>query len=109
VQEFVWNSFLKVHPTLHYYAKGPYEGSLYYSAVPTYSAVHTCNTWVAEALKAGALHVHTAGVVFAAQLWSQLRSLDTAAPAPTAGSASPISSLQSAKAPGPKGPQQIYQ
>ena len=34
------------------YATGPYEGSLYFTAVPRYSAFHTCNTWAAEALQA---------------------------------------------------------
>jgi Protein of unknown function (DUF2459) len=55
---------------------GPYEGSLYFSAVPKYSAVHTCNTWAAEGLKTGGLPVYSAGVVFAGQLWTQLRHLE---------------------------------
>ena len=55
---------------------GPYEGSLYFSAVPKYSAIHTCNTWAAEGLKTGGLPVHSAGVVFAGQLWTQLRRLE---------------------------------
>jgi Protein of unknown function (DUF2459) len=57
------------------YAPGPYEGSLYFAATPKYSAFHTCNTWVAEALKAAPLPVHSAGVIFASQLWSQVRRL----------------------------------
>lgn len=55
---------------------GPYEGSLYFSAVPKYSAVHTCNTWAAEGLKAGGLPIQSAGVVFAGQLWTQVRLLE---------------------------------
>ena len=55
---------------------GPYEGSLFFSAVPKYSAVHTCNTWAAEGLKAGGLPIHSAGVVFAGQLWMQVHRLE---------------------------------
>jgi Protein of unknown function (DUF2459) len=57
------------------YAQGPYEGSLYFAATPTYSAFHTCNTWVAEALKTAPLPIHSAGVIFAGQLWGQVRRL----------------------------------
>ena len=57
------------------YARGPYEGSLYFTATSRYSAFHTCNTWVAEALEAAALPIHSAGVIFAGQLWSQVRHL----------------------------------
>ncbi len=52
-------------------APGPYEDSVYYAAVPQYSALHTCNTWVAEALQAGDEPIHTRGVILAGQLWSQ--------------------------------------
>jgi hypothetical protein len=74
-QQFIWDSLVKANAVLRFYEEGPYAGSLYYSAVPRYSAVHTCNTWIAEALKAADLPVHSRGVVFAAQLWSQLRSI----------------------------------
>lgn len=57
------------------YGEGPYEGSLYFSATPKYSAVHTCNTWAAEALKAAPLPIHSVGVIFAGQLWGQVRRL----------------------------------
>jgi hypothetical protein len=55
------------------YAPGPYEGSLYFTAIPPYSAFHTCNTWAAEALQAGELPVRSAAVLFAGQLWGQVR------------------------------------
>jgi hypothetical protein len=58
------------------YQRGPYEGSLYFSATPTYSAFHTCNTWAAEVLHAATLPVHSGGVVFAGQLWRQVRRLE---------------------------------
>jgi Protein of unknown function (DUF2459) len=57
------------------YAKGPYEGSLYFSALPRYSAFHTCNTWAAEVLKAAGLPVRSKRVWLAGQLWSQTQKL----------------------------------
>ena len=54
-------------------AEGPYEGSVYYGAVARYSALHTCNTWAAEALKSAGLDVHAHFVVFAGQTWNQAR------------------------------------
>jgi hypothetical protein len=71
-QAFVWNSLERQGAT-HSSARGPYDGSLYFSATPRYSAFHTCNTWAAEALKAAALPIHSAGVLFAGQLWTQVR------------------------------------
>jgi Protein of unknown function (DUF2459) len=78
VQAFVWGSLAKQPDpaTLTPYANGPYEGSLYFSAIPQYSALHTCNTWAAEALAAAGLPVQSAGVVFAGQLWRQVRRLE---------------------------------
>ena len=73
-QAFVWRSLdgNGIKP----YAAGPYEGSLYFAAAPRYSAFHTCNTWSAEALRAAALPIHSAGVIFAGQLWTQVRRLE---------------------------------
>ena len=70
-QAFVVKSLDAAEPV----APGPYEGSLFYPAVPTYSAAHTCNTWVAEGLKAAGLPIRSARVVFAGRLWSQVRRL----------------------------------
>ncbi|HTV95065.1 MAG TPA: DUF2459 domain-containing protein [Steroidobacteraceae bacterium] len=61
-------------------APGPYEGSLYYGALPRYSALHTCNTWAAEALRAAGLPVRTRLVIFAGQLWGSARKLVVAPP-----------------------------
>jgi hypothetical protein len=80
-QAFVWDSLVKDGAAPNVYAQGPYAGSLYYSAVPKYSAVHTCNTWAAEALRSARLAVHSFGVVFAGQLWSQLHRRDVPASA----------------------------
>jgi len=80
IQTFVWYSLGRqsaeegggVKP----YAEGPYEGSLFFAATPRYSGFHTCNTWVAESLRTAGLPVHSAGVIFAGQLWSQVRRLE---------------------------------
>ena len=58
-------------------AAGPYEGSAYYSAVARYSALHTCNTWAAEALRSAGFKVHTHLVLFAGQTWRQARKIAT--------------------------------
>ncbi len=76
VQSFIRGAIADPTP----YAKGPYEGSLYYTASARYSAFHTCNTWAAEALRAGDVPVRSRGVIFASQLWSQVGKL---AQAPT--------------------------
>jgi len=68
------NNAINTNP-IQPYAQGPYQGSLYFAATPKYSAFHTCNTWVAEALKAAPLPIHSAGVIFAGQLWCQVRRL----------------------------------
>ena len=72
VQAFIWRSLDEPRS----YATGPYEGSLYFSATPKYSALHTCNTWAAEALAAGGLPIRGAGTVFASQLWRQVQRVE---------------------------------
>lgn len=74
VQAFIWQTLDGDHSE----AAGPYEGSFYFSAKPGYSALHTCNTWAAEALAASMLPIHSSGVVFASQLWRQVRRLEQA-------------------------------
>ena len=56
-------------------ADGPYPGSAFYASDGTYDAFHTCNTWVAEALRAGGLPIEAAGVVLAGQVMDQARRL----------------------------------
>jgi hypothetical protein len=75
LQDFVWQSFVTADGAAQVYRPGPYEDSWYFLAVRRYSALHTCNTWAAEALKAAHLHVHSVGVMFAGQVWSQARRL----------------------------------
>lgn len=71
-QAFVWHS---LENGIQPYATGPYEGSSFFAATPRYSAFHTCNTWAAESLRAAALPIHSTGVIFAGQLWRQVRRL----------------------------------
>jgi hypothetical protein len=79
IQSFIAGSLSAATP----YAQGPYPGSNFYLARQRYSAVHTCNTWVAETLRAGDLPIHSWGVIFAGQLWPQVKRLERAGvPAP---------------------------
>jgi len=80
-QTFVWESLLKENDVPIFYRNGPYEGSLFFGAVPEYSALHTCNTWAAEALRAAGLPIRSRGVLFAPQLWSQTRHIQGVATA----------------------------
>jgi hypothetical protein len=59
------------------YAPGPYQGSFYFSTAERYSALHTCNTWAAEVLQAGELPLRSPRVVFASQVWRQLKRLQS--------------------------------
>jgi hypothetical protein len=74
-QRFVWQSLAVQRGAITPLRAGPYEGSLYYATPQAYSALHTCNTWAARALRAAQLPVRSAGVVFAGQLWNQARRL----------------------------------
>lgn len=73
LQMFVWRSMSRGDAPLQPVAAGPYAGSVFYDAIPSYSGLHTCNTWAAQALRAAGLPVHTTGVAFAGQVWSQVR------------------------------------
>jgi hypothetical protein len=79
LQGFIWRSLRTQDDLLKVYRQGPYEGSVYFLAAQKYSAFHTCNTWGAEALRAAGFHVHTVGVIFAGQLWTQARRLERGA------------------------------
>jgi hypothetical protein len=77
-QAFIWYSLDKQtdNHTVKSYAAGPYEGSLFFTAAPKYSAFYTCNTWAAESLAVAGLPIHTSGVIFAGQLWARVRRLE---------------------------------
>jgi len=57
------------------HAVGSY--SAYYESIQHYSALHTCNTWAAEALQSANLPVSSSGVEFSSQLWQQVRKLQS--------------------------------
>lgn len=46
---------------------------LFFAATGTYDALHTCNTWTMEALRAAGLPAASAGVLFASQVRAALR------------------------------------
>ncbi len=73
LQSSIWKSFVTENDAVNVYQTGPYENSLYFLATSKYSAFHTCNTWAAEALHMSGLPIHSTGVIFAGQLWSQVR------------------------------------
>jgi uncharacterized protein (TIGR02117 family) len=81
VQAFIWDSLSHdAAAKASAVAEGPYPGSVFYAATPWYSGLHTCNTWAAESLQSAGLPVHSTGVVFSRQLWSQVRRLNRQAP-----------------------------
>jgi uncharacterized protein (TIGR02117 family) len=75
LQAFIWRSLRTQDGVLKVYRQGPYQDSVYFLATRKYSAFHTCNTWGAEALRAAGFHLHAARVIFAGQLWIQVRRL----------------------------------
>jgi uncharacterized protein (TIGR02117 family) len=68
--------------------------SAFYESVKRYSALHTCNTWAAQALESAGLPVDSSGVEFAWQLWRQLRRLETTGTPMSPGDASETTSRQ---------------
>ncbi len=52
---------------------GPFSHSEFFASGLSYDAFYTCNTWTAEALHVSGLPVSYSGVIFADQLWSQLK------------------------------------
>ncbi|MDX5935970.1 DUF2459 domain-containing protein [Acidithiobacillus thiooxidans] len=70
-------AFLTVNHTdgLTVVGAGPYPRSKFFASPGTYDAFHTCNTWTVTALKTAGYPVHPAGVIFAGQVLSQLKTL----------------------------------
>lgn len=58
-------------------ATGPRSGSAFYASSVRYDALHTCNTWTADALKYAGLPVHAGGVIFSSQLERRIGTLST--------------------------------
>lgn len=91
-QQFVWGSLSEQDHAVLPLQAGPYEGSLFYATPLKYSGAHTCNTWAAEAVGAAYLPVRSRGVVFAGQLWRQVRPLAKLHNADPSGLARPVES-----------------
>ncbi|GAB0119980.1 DUF2459 domain-containing protein [Acidisoma sp. 7E03] len=73
---FLWRSFATTpQGAPRYIGEGNWSGSLFYEARQRYGLLHTCNTWSAEALAAGGLPIHPAGVVFSGPLHERVRKL----------------------------------
>jgi Protein of unknown function (DUF2459) len=75
LQSFIWYTLATHDDAITPVAPGPYPDSAYYESTQRYSAVYTCNTWVAEVLKSGGLPIDSLGVEFAWQVWHQARSV----------------------------------
>ncbi|MGH8207222.1 MAG: DUF2459 domain-containing protein [Steroidobacteraceae bacterium] len=73
LQSYVWDTLSSRQGVPVVVGPGPYPASLYLGSGGRYSAFHTCNTWAAQALRSASLPIHSAGVIFAAQLWPQVR------------------------------------
>jgi hypothetical protein len=79
-QASVWASLSMQDGSVESEGAGPYDGSVFLDTSAHYSAVHTCNTWAAQVLRASGLPIHSTGVVFAGQLWGQVQYLAQGAP-----------------------------
>ena len=74
LQRFVWDSLEQDPPgAVRPYMPGQLPGNVYYASTLTYHGFYTCNTWTAEALEKTGLPVHSGGVLFAGQVWEQLK------------------------------------
>jgi hypothetical protein len=75
LEEYVLKTLVATDSVPKVLATGPYEGSYYYASTVRYSGLNTCNTWMAAALKAAGLPVHSFGVEFSGQIWRQVREI----------------------------------
>lgn len=75
---FLTAAFAQSDGALHQIKPGPYPGSAFYPATPTYSGMFTCNTWSAEGLAQAGLPVQVSGVLFAGEIRGQARRIAAA-------------------------------
>lgn len=76
VSDFLWGELAKGPDGLpHPVADGPYLGSLFYATPRVYSAVYTCNTWTAEAVRIAGPPMLASGVLFAGQVMARARAV----------------------------------
>ncbi|HZR35638.1 MAG TPA: DUF2459 domain-containing protein [Nevskia sp.] len=74
LQRFVWDSLEQDPPgAVRPYLPGQLPENVYYASTRTYWGFYTCNTWTAEALQKAGLPVRSGGVLFAGQVWDQIR------------------------------------
>jgi uncharacterized protein (TIGR02117 family) len=74
VEDFVSNSISdNAAGAPDFVGEGPYPGSAFYASTRTYYGLFTCNTWTAEALRAGGVPVTSKAVLFADQVMGQVR------------------------------------
>jgi len=74
--DYIWAAFeqpIKGIPGRFGFDRDP--GGIFYAANGTYSGTYTCNTWTADALRAGGIPVNSTGVIFAGQLTNQLEAV----------------------------------
>jgi hypothetical protein len=76
LSDFLWRELAKgpdgLPPPV---ADGPYLGSLFYATPRVYSAVYTCNTWTAEAVRIAGPPILVSGVLFAGQVMERARAV----------------------------------
>ncbi|MHB8404689.1 MAG: DUF2459 domain-containing protein [Gammaproteobacteria bacterium] len=74
LDDFLAHSLQKnAHGNYEPVAPGPDPDSEFFASGLSYDALHTCNTWTAEALQAAGLPVSYHGVIFANQIWRQVK------------------------------------
>ncbi len=56
---------------------GPLPNSEFFESPGTYDAFHTCNTWTVEALRVAGLPIENSRIIFARQVMSEIRSLQS--------------------------------
>jgi hypothetical protein len=79
ISAFIWHDLQRaVDGAPRLVGPGAFAGSQFYDAVSGYSLVHTCNTWVAEALRAGGLPISSEADVFSGQTMARAANLASA-------------------------------
>ncbi|MBB2175328.1 DUF2459 domain-containing protein [Gluconacetobacter johannae] len=68
---FIWDDLVVRPDGPRLVAARRHPASLFYAARSTYTLMHTCNGWVAEALRAAQVPISAQGVVFAGQVMAR--------------------------------------
>lgn len=75
IDAYLSHAFRRSHRKLVRLAAGPGLDSAFYASKERYDALHTCNTWTAEALAYAGLPVHAGDVIFSSQIVPLIRKL----------------------------------